>query len=350
MSNNGLALLSVSIVMSVLQVIFVALMFYTRRLQREKFGWDAWIMLIALFGSLAKAGIYIAMVEIGGLGHHFSDMKHPEQSFIFIKKGYWAVEIFDFPLTITPAKISLLLFYVRIFYTRKFKLFAFGVGSLVMSLGIAMFFQTIFQCSPVDYGWDKTDKTGSCIDQMFVYRIISPINAFTGVLLLIMPLPLVWRLHAPKGQKLALSAVFMIGGLGTVASILRVVLYFAYSKSQLHEVTWFSLKISILTVVEGAILIITPCLVCIWPLLKRTVPRHFVDKMSCYPRARQHRQWYMTSQMPAPHRRGSTSVRVRGDDHSGSSASLADLEEQRWWFSDDGDTTPTCERVFVDKE
>ncbi|KAJ5127443.1 hypothetical protein N7448_008222 [Penicillium atrosanguineum] len=346
----GLILVSVSIALSVLQIIFVALMFYTRRLQREKYGWDAWIMLIALFGSLAKAGIYIAMVYSAGLGRHIADMKPPSESFIFIKKGYWAVELFDFPLTITPAKISLLLFYVRIFYTRKFKFFAYGVGFLVMGLGIAMFFQTIFQCSPVGFGWHKTNGHGSCIDQMFVYRVISPINVLTGVLILTMPMPLVWRLHAPRGQKLALTAVFLIGGLGTVVSIWRVFLYFAYSKSQLHDVTWFSLKISILTVIEGAILIITPCLVSIWPLLTRMVPRRLIGKLTCYRQARQHRQWYMTSHMPENSPCGDSSVRVRRDGRLGSSGSLADLEDQLWWVSDDTDTTSTCERIIVDND
>jgi hypothetical protein len=82
-----------------------------------------------------------------------------------------------------------------------------------MGLGIAMLFQTIFQCSPVDYGWNKMSDHGTCIDQMFVYRVISPIHVLTGVLILVMPMPLVWRLHAPMGQKLALTGVFMIGGL-----------------------------------------------------------------------------------------------------------------------------------------
>lgn len=76
-----------------------------------------------------------------------------------------------------------------------------------------MFFQTIFHCSPIDYSWDKTSVHGTCIDQMSVYRIVSPINVLTGVLILVMPMPLVWGLHAPKGQKLALTGVFMLGGL-----------------------------------------------------------------------------------------------------------------------------------------
>lgn len=128
-------------------------------------------------------------------------------------QGFFVLEILDFPLTVTPAKISLLLFYVRIFYTRKVCIFAYLVGSVVLGLGIAVLFETIFQCSPIAYGWDSTIKHGKCIDQIIFYRAISPINVVTGVLILVMPMPLVWRLHAPKGQKLALTGVFLLGGL-----------------------------------------------------------------------------------------------------------------------------------------
>ena len=102
---------------------------------------------------------------------------------------------------------------MRIFYTRKFQITAYVVGSIVLTLGITVFFQTIFQCSPIAYGWDSTIHHGKCIDQTLVYRVISPINVLTGVLILVMPMPLVWRIQAPRGQKVALTVVFVLGGL-----------------------------------------------------------------------------------------------------------------------------------------
>lgn len=52
-TDDGLCLMGVSIAMSVLQIIFVVLRFYTRRcLQREKYSSDDWVMLIALVGIL----------------------------------------------------------------------------------------------------------------------------------------------------------------------------------------------------------------------------------------------------------------------------------------------------------
>lgn len=46
--DDGEGLLGVSIALSVLQIVLVAARFYTRRLQREHFGSDDWVMLIAL--------------------------------------------------------------------------------------------------------------------------------------------------------------------------------------------------------------------------------------------------------------------------------------------------------------
>lgn len=128
-------------------------------------------------------------------------------------QGILILEILDFPLTVTPAKLSLLLFYVRVFPTRKFTITAYTVGFFVLGLGITVFFQTIFQCSPVAYGWDSTIEHGKCIDQILFYRVISPINVVTGICILVMPMPLVWRIQAPTGQKVALTIVFMLGGL-----------------------------------------------------------------------------------------------------------------------------------------
>lgn len=118
--DDGKGLLGVSVVLSVLQIVLVAARFYTRRLQREQFGCDDWVMLVALVcvffmhlnslnadvlfqaGSLGKAVIFIvrqyinfyiteqeintmAVIEIAGLGAPFSDIDHI-RSFTLIKK------------------------------------------------------------------------------------------------------------------------------------------------------------------------------------------------------------------------------------------------------------------------
>lgn len=90
---------------------------------------------------------------------------------------------------------------------------AYAAGFIVLGHGVGVFFAAIFQCSPVQYAWDKTIEGGSCFDQQAFYRYVSPPNILTDVLILVMPLPFVWKLHTRMTQKLALTGVFLLGGL-----------------------------------------------------------------------------------------------------------------------------------------
>ncbi|KAJ5082052.1 hypothetical protein N7532_011095 [Penicillium argentinense] len=313
-SSGGNALIGVSIALSIVQIIFVAARFLTRYMQRIRFGLDDYMILIALIGSLTKAVTYIVLTEVAGLGYHIDEVTHPNHKIAMIKKGFFALELLDFPFTITPAKISLLLFYLRIFNVRKFQITTYIVGSLVLAVGITVFFGTIFQCTPVDYGWDKSSGSGSCVDQITFYRGVSPVNALTGIMILIMPLPLIWQLHAPRGQKLALTGVFLLGGLGSIASIFRMIIYFLNTKVQLKDVTWFSIRLGILTVVEGAVIIIATCLVTIWPLVSRITSRRLMTWLSCSsPRKHQHQCWYLrTIEEPSEDKSQIPIARCRG--------------------------------------
>ncbi|KAK1139089.1 hypothetical protein N8T08_001275 [Aspergillus melleus] len=204
------------------------------------------------------------------------------------------------PFTVTPAKISVLLFYVRIFNTFKFRMFAYAVGFIVLGHGIGVFFAAIFQCSPIAYTWDKTIQGGTCFDQQAFYRYVSPPNILFDVLILVMPLPFVWKLHTWMGQKLALTGVFLLGGLGTVASILRMTVFF--QENALTDPTWASVNLGIWTVLEGGIIIIAACLPSIWPLIVRILPNQLMSKHSSKNRRRQRqrqRHRYTTSQLNA---------------------------------------------------
>ncbi|KAJ5577848.1 uncharacterized protein N7459_006812 [Penicillium hispanicum] len=324
------ALVAAAVSLAAVQIIFAAARFYTRYLQRMKCGVDDYVILIAL--------------------------------------SFFALEILDLPFTITPAKISLLLFYVRIFYKRHFRVCAYIVGSLVLGVGITVLFESIFQCSPISYGWNPTVSDGSCLDQTSFYRAIWPFNVLTGLLIWVLPMPYVWSLHAPKGQKMALTGVFLLGGLGTIASILRLPVYYLASEASLNDVApgqitsmlidgikGFSVKLGIFSVVESAVIIIATCLVSIWPLLTRLAPRRLLAALSCSsPRKPQHRCWYMaaTQAQPGSHdgfvNRGNNLVHREGI-WSSEPCSLADLEDRRLWALDEDDVeSRNCEeRVII---
>ncbi|KAL4998611.1 hypothetical protein BDV10DRAFT_201141 [Aspergillus recurvatus] len=269
-SYCGDRLLGVSIAIAAVQIIVVPARFYTRYIQRIKCTLDDYIIIPALVGLCGS------VLKVAGLGYHFEYVQQTPEKLVALQKGLLANQILDFPLTVTPAKLSILLFYVRVFQTRSFRILSYTIGFLVLGHGIGVFFAAVFQCSPVQYTWDKEIPGGSCFNQQAFYRYVSPPNICTDLVILVMPMPVVWRLQTRLTQKLALTGVFLLGGLGLVTSILRMVIFF--QESALTDPTWTSVNLGIWTVLEGGIIIIAACLPPIWPLIVRFLPNKLMGK------------------------------------------------------------------------
>ena len=54
---------------------------------------------------------------------------------------------------------------------------------------------------------------GTCINKGAVYISTASLNAITDMALLIMPIPVIWKLQLPKLQKIGLIAMFGVGSL-----------------------------------------------------------------------------------------------------------------------------------------
>lgn len=124
--------------------------------------------------------------------------------------------------------------------------------------------------------------------------------------------------------------------------------------------TGFSIKLGILTVVEGAVIIIASCLVTIWPLVIRLTPQRLLDALSgcspSTPRENQHQHhqyWYMTTRRESKSEAGLANSNANSTPREPVSAwysshsSFEDLEDQRWWSYEDGDEIRPCRAVVV---
>lgn len=111
------------------------------------------------------------------------------------------------------SKCAILLLYVRVFTTsnKTFIASVYLVGFVVIATGVANTFVAIFQCSPVAYEWNKSIEGGQCIDQIAFARYMAIPNVVTGAFMLVMPLPLAWRLNLTVSARLALTATLLHG-------------------------------------------------------------------------------------------------------------------------------------------
>ena len=70
----------------------------------------------------------------------------------------------------------------------------------------------IFDCMPIHAFWD-VEVPRTCIESLHYFLGVAIPNVVTDILLLIFPLPWIWKLVMPTSQKIALSGIFLLGGL-----------------------------------------------------------------------------------------------------------------------------------------
>ncbi|KAL8819499.1 MAG: hypothetical protein Q9223_002087 [Gallowayella weberi] len=176
--------------------------------------------------------------------------------------------------SITTAKIAILLLYIRVFTTelRRFTLAVTVIGTFIVATGITTIVGSVLQCMPIAYNWDKTTP-GRCINEVNFARYMAIANVITGFAMLILPLPMVWRLNINVPQKIALTATFLHGIIGFVASVVRLAILCETTETtdkNLMAISW-----TIWTIIEPANYVIVACLPTLRPILMRILPAKF---------------------------------------------------------------------------
>ena len=142
-----------------------------------------------------------------GLGKHIDQVPGPYSE---LAKLLFIVEII-YTTGLTVVKMSVLLFYVRVFgIVRVYRFIFWIVAFLITGWGISMNFMGIFSCAPIHTAWDST-VLGHC-DSSYKTDLGAAIpNIAIDFILLILPVPMLWRLHTEISSKIALVAVFSAG-------------------------------------------------------------------------------------------------------------------------------------------
>lgn len=205
------AIYAAVITVSVLCTIAVALRFLCRRFVKATLWWDDWIILVALLVEWALSAVVLYQTAQLNFGKHVELMK-PWQMAPF-SKTLMSTQLLYY-CTQTLTKISLLLLYHRLFSVNKqFRLALFVAGALVIMWWIASFWDTIFQCVPIQASWDKSIKNAKCQSIRSAALGTGISNLILDILFLLLPVPMIWRLHVSRRIKVSLTGIFLLGGL-----------------------------------------------------------------------------------------------------------------------------------------
>ncbi|KKA17702.1 hypothetical protein T310_8356 [Rasamsonia emersonii CBS 393.64] len=270
---KAVALIAVSTVLQALAFTTVLLRFLSRR-ANHSIGWDDWTALVAL---VLSTGLYISGIcfcTVGYAGFHM-DVLRPDQLERFLLIVY--IDNIFYALTLSTIKFSILLMYRRIFRSKTFRHVTLAVGLLVLGWMIGVVFAQIFTCTPVKGAWDPA-VAQHCIGTTKFYYGNAIANLLTDVVILCLPLPLVWRLNITTHRKLAISGIFLLGGLYDpppfewnfsfslaltdshsvcISSILRIV---SLGSIDNNDITYTLVDVGVWTSTETPLAIICACL------------------------------------------------------------------------------------------
>ena len=147
----------------------------------------------------------------------------PFENITKILKVYYFDE--DLYLTCLPlVKISMLLFYLRIFPQRWFRIACFVTMAACVGYAIAFLLVSVFQCRPIPMAWENWhgEMRGVCNDINAQGWTSAAINVVLDIIVLGLPLPVIAKLQLNKRKKALFSLMFCVGFLVTIISILRL--------------------------------------------------------------------------------------------------------------------------------
>ncbi|KAL2813366.1 hypothetical protein BJX63DRAFT_224506 [Aspergillus granulosus] len=184
------------------------------------------------------------------------------------------IGILCFYFSVAVAKLAILSFYLRIFTTRSFKRVTYAVMALCATWGLAVVFQSAFNCTPASFYWTRFDgvSQGTCLSYT-AFRVMAPINVALDVIVMVLPLPPLLKLNLPLVKKIRVISMFSVGILILVAGTLR--LTHLYNSITTYNITYNGGELSYFGVIEAQVSVICTCMPAIAILLKRLMPQWF---------------------------------------------------------------------------
>ncbi|KAF2246840.1 hypothetical protein BU26DRAFT_567180 [Trematosphaeria pertusa] len=272
-NHHQLAVVIVPVIMVVLATLCVALRFRARRLQKAQFAFDDWLCFVALLLTWVFQGINMAAVFAGGVGLPIATVMAIDPNAIttflkilFVNFSLWIV-------VVSVVQLSIMFFYIRIFgIVDTFRWACYVLVALITGLGIAGFFGQIFFCVPVSKQWNPTEQ-GHCIALKPWCSSISLMHVILDFGIVILPMPLIWKLKVSTRSKVILSVLLCLGLIASIISLIKIGCVIDLTGIPPQDVTDYSWFGILLQTLELPIGIICCCVPSLKPVMVELAPK-----------------------------------------------------------------------------
>ena len=203
--SNPNGMFALLVVGFVVPIVVVLLRFAARKIERVSWWWDDYFALLSLLLFIAGFRTDVQIARYNSPNDRDTFLAH-----------VFAANIL-YPLVASTTKISGLLLYVLHFgYDRGSARTAYALIALVAAWCVATVAATVFQCYPISAAWSASSihatPGAQCLNRSFLFQATSIADAALTLLILLLPLPKIFRLdlRSPRAV-LPLIKVYVIG-------------------------------------------------------------------------------------------------------------------------------------------
>ncbi|OTA96586.1 hypothetical protein M434DRAFT_27733 [Hypoxylon sp. CO27-5] len=262
------AVFDTSALLFALSLLAVGLRIYSRRLTKAGFGWDDGLIL---FATILEVALFILSIWIWNAGYDrvsLIGLMGDDDTIITFLLMFQVLYLFSMCF----AKLSALFLYRRIFVQKKFQRVCKIIGIIVVILYVAAFAQTLTIGEMADSIWHNPDL-GKTIDRHKVDIGIAFFNVLGNVVIILLPIPPIWKLQMQVKTKISLTILFSLGLGVTVVSCIR--LHISVQKNYSPDVLIaYGSRDMRLQVLEPELAIFSLCLPILRPLWRKLVEKY----------------------------------------------------------------------------
>ncbi|KAF1358674.1 hypothetical protein EJ07DRAFT_37120, partial [Lizonia empirigonia] len=228
----------VSIAFIVIDTFFLLVFYMSRYFNRKTVGMPMLVCnTLCYVLCMGSAATGILMTKIGGAGYHVAAVPVTTvQTWLKLAK----VLEFTYTSAVMFAKLAPLFLYHQLFEVTGYRRAIIAIGVIIVLQGIIALVLAFSICRPFRYFWTQVVDVddGTCGDVMLFYKSYSIPSLVTDVAMLVIPWPILLKLHMPTSEKIGLMLIFLAASLGIITCALRLTVFFAVPL--FSDPTWYA--------------------------------------------------------------------------------------------------------------
>ncbi|ERF74097.1 hypothetical protein EPUS_06366 [Endocarpon pusillum Z07020] len=243
----------------------------TRFIPVRVYGSDDIIIAIAMVIGIAQtAAIHVSASN--GLGRHIHTLSY--DSYEIFAKAYYASDLL-FLVTIYLAKVSLVVFIMRLTPSHNILYFCYGFITILTMWMLASVFSLAFQCS-LPQPWDSMQlHLATCeVNIAGLYYSIGAVDILSDIVIIVTPTIIVWNVQISRAQRFTVIGVFGSRLAVCTCSALLLASIPEFIKSS--DRSWEAVTPQIWRQVVQCLSLITACIPCLRPFLA-SLESGFID-------------------------------------------------------------------------